>query len=66
MLTGQMDEAFYLLRRGESYRYVEKRCENPRQTLTKHMRTGSFKRKLDGKTMLTEKQENDLRKKSFV
>lgn len=58
-----MEEALQLLRMGHSQESVSQRCGIPRRTLRNHLKSGSTKRVLGAKPILTEQQENDLAEK---
>lgn len=55
-----MEEALQLLRLGHSQESVSQRIGIPRRTLRNHLKTGSKKRVLGAKSILTKQQENDL------
>lgn len=58
-----MEEALRLVQLGHSQESVALRCGIPRRTLRNHLKTGSTKRVLGSKPLLTEQQENDLAEK---
>lgn len=55
-----MEEALHLLRLGHSQESVSQRTGIPRRTIRNHLKSGSTKRVLGAKPILTEQQENDL------
>lgn len=55
-----MSEALDLLKKGVSQREVERKCGIPRTTLRNHLKSGSAKRRLGRRSILTEEEEREL------
>ena len=55
-----MSEALMLIKKGHSQRDVEKQCGIPRTTLRNHIKSGTCKRKLGRRSILSEQQEQAL------